>query len=175
VLPGMLIAFIVLCYSRILFLLAVMGYFAGTGFTGLLSGSFAQAFHDMNHFNYILIAMALGGIYDHLGGGFHRYSVDAEWRVPHFEKMLYDQAQLVLAYLEAAQVTGEPFFADVATDTLEYIRRDLTDAGGGFYSFCARALAREFRERLNSLFRISRGRYLAHFAQAIRCGARRAH
>ena len=81
-----------------------------------------------------LRAMAMGGMRDHLGGGFHRYSVDADWRVPHFEKMLYDQAQLVLAYLEAAQVTGEPFFADVATDTLEYIRRDLTDAGGGFYS-----------------------------------------
>ena len=53
-----------------------------------------------------LRAMALGGMRDHVGGGFHRYSVDAEWRVPHFEKMLYDQAQLVLAYLEAAQATG---------------------------------------------------------------------
>ena len=51
--------------------------------------------------------MAIGGMRDHLGGGFHRYSVDAEWRVPHFEKMLYDQAQLVLAYLEAAQASGE--------------------------------------------------------------------
>ena len=51
--------------------------------------------------------MALGGMRDHIGGGFHRYSVDAEWRVPHFEKMLYDQAQLVLAYLEAAQASGD--------------------------------------------------------------------
>ncbi len=54
-----------------------------------------------------LRAMALGGMRDHIGGGFHRYSVDGNWRVPHFEKMLYDQAQLVLAYLEAAQVSGE--------------------------------------------------------------------
>ena len=51
--------------------------------------------------------MAMGGMRDHVGGGFHRYSVDAEWRVPHFEKMLYDQAQLVLAYLEAAQASGD--------------------------------------------------------------------
>ncbi len=81
-----------------------------------------------------LRGMALGGMRDHIGGGFHRYSVDADWRVPHFEKMLYDQAQLVLAYAEAAQVTGEPFFADVALDTLNYVRRDLADPAGGFYS-----------------------------------------
>jgi uncharacterized protein len=81
-----------------------------------------------------LRAMALGGMRDHIGGGFHRYSVDAEWRVPHFEKMLYDQAQLVLAYVEAAQLTGDSFFADVAIDTLDYVRTDLTDEGGGFYS-----------------------------------------
>ena len=81
-----------------------------------------------------LRAMALGGMRDHIGGGFHRYSVDGDWRVPHFEKMLYDQAQLVLAYLEAAQATGEAFYADVAEDTLDYVRRDMTDPGGGFYS-----------------------------------------
>ena len=81
-----------------------------------------------------LRAMALGGMRDHLGGGFHRYSVDGDWRVPHFEKMLYDQAQLTLAYLEAAQLTGESFYADVAADTLEYVLRDLTDPSGGFYS-----------------------------------------
>ncbi len=81
-----------------------------------------------------LRAMALGGMRDHIGGGFHRYSVDAEWRVPHFEKMLYDQAQLVLAYLEAAQATGDDFFATVAEDTLGYVLRDLTDPRGGFYS-----------------------------------------
>ena len=81
-----------------------------------------------------LRAMALGGMRDHIGGGFHRYSVDAEWRVPHFEKMLYDQAQLTLAFLEAGQATGEPFFFDVAEDTLSYVRRDMTDPAGGFYS-----------------------------------------
>jgi uncharacterized protein YyaL (SSP411 family) len=81
-----------------------------------------------------LRAMALGGMRDHLGGGFHRYSVDADWRVPHFEKMLYDQAQLVLAYAEAAQVTGEGSYAEVALDTLDYVRRDLTSPGGGFFS-----------------------------------------
>src|SRR3954464_6037495 len=81
-----------------------------------------------------LRAMALGGMRDHLGGGFHRYSVDGDWRVPHFEKMLYDQAQLVLAYVEAAQSSGDRFFADVALDTLDYVRRDMTDSAGGFYS-----------------------------------------
>jgi uncharacterized protein YyaL (SSP411 family) len=78
--------------------------------------------------------MWAGGIYDHLGGGFRRYSVDAYWRVPHFEKMLYDQAQLVNAYLEAFQITGERFFGDVVGDVLEYVLRDMTDSAGGFYS-----------------------------------------
>ncbi len=81
-----------------------------------------------------LRAMALGGMRDHVGGGFHRYSVDGDWRVPHFEKMLYDQSQLVLAYLEAAQATGDEFYATVAEDTLSYVRREMTDSDGGFYS-----------------------------------------
>ena len=81
-----------------------------------------------------LRAMALGGMRDQIGGGFHRYSVDADWRVPHFEKMLYDQAQLVLAYLEAGQASGESFYAAVAEDTLQYVRREMTSPGGGFYS-----------------------------------------
>jgi uncharacterized protein YyaL (SSP411 family) len=81
-----------------------------------------------------LRAMALGGMRDHVGGGFHRYSVDAAWRVPHFEKMLYDQAQLAVAYLEAAQASSDRFFLDVAADTLQYVMRQMTDAGGGFYS-----------------------------------------
>ncbi|HUF82105.1 MAG TPA: thioredoxin domain-containing protein, partial [Burkholderiales bacterium] len=83
---------------------------------------------------HTLRAMALGGMRDHIGGGFHRYSVDGNWRVPHFEKMLYDQAQLVLAYLEAFQATGDPFFAQIAEDTLQYVRRDMMDETGGFYS-----------------------------------------
>jgi uncharacterized protein YyaL (SSP411 family) len=78
--------------------------------------------------------MALGGMRDHIGGGFHRYSVDGNWRVPHFEKMLYDQAQIVLASLEASQANGDPFFAQIAEDTLQYVRRDMTDERGGFYS-----------------------------------------
>jgi len=81
-----------------------------------------------------LRAMALGGMRDHVGGGFHRYSVDAAWRVPHFEKMLYDQAQLVLAFVEAAQVAGDPFYAEVAEDTVLYVLREMTDAAGGFHS-----------------------------------------
>jgi uncharacterized protein YyaL (SSP411 family) len=81
-----------------------------------------------------LRAMALGGMRDHIGGGFHRYSVDGHWRVPHFEKMLYDQAQLVLACIEAAQASGDLFYAGVAEDTLLYVLRDMTDPLGGFYS-----------------------------------------
>ena len=78
--------------------------------------------------------MAAGGMYDHLGGGFHRYSVDAQWRVPHFEKMLYDQAQLAVSYLEAFQLGQDPFYADVARDILDYVLRDMTSPEGGFYS-----------------------------------------
>ena len=75
-----------------------------------------------------------GGIYDQLGGGFHRYSVDDHWLVPHFEKMLYDNALLTTAYLEAYQVTKDPEFAMTATETLDYVLRDMTSAQGGFYS-----------------------------------------
>jgi uncharacterized protein YyaL (SSP411 family) len=78
--------------------------------------------------------MAAGGIYDHLGGGFARYSVDARWLVPHFEKMLYDNAQLAVAYLEAFQITGNPNYARVGRETLDYVLRDMTDPEGGFYS-----------------------------------------
>ena len=78
--------------------------------------------------------MANGGIYDQLGGGFHRYSVDAVWLVPHFEKMLYDNAQLARIYLHAFQVTKDEFYKRVAVETLEYIKREMLDAKGGFYS-----------------------------------------
>ena len=78
--------------------------------------------------------MAAGGIHDHIGGGFHRYSVDAYWHVPHFEKMLYDQAQLASAYLDAFQIAGEAEFAATARDILDYVRRDMTSPAGGFYS-----------------------------------------
>ena len=81
-----------------------------------------------------LRAMAKGGMHDQLGGGFHRYSVDENWFVPHFEKMLYDQAQLAISYLEAYQITGDAQYADVARDIFEYVLRDLTHPEGGFYS-----------------------------------------
>ncbi len=81
-----------------------------------------------------LDAMAAGGIYDHLGGGFARYSTDGEWLVPHFEKMLYDNAQLAFHYLEAYQLTRQPRYARVARETLDYVLRDMTDPTGGFHS-----------------------------------------
>jgi uncharacterized protein YyaL (SSP411 family) len=81
-----------------------------------------------------LDAMASGGMYDHVGGGFHRYSVDAFWMVPHFEKMLYDQAQLVRAYLHGWQVTGRDAWLQVVSETIGYVLRDLRDDAGGFYS-----------------------------------------
>ncbi|KAK7918560.1 hypothetical protein WMY93_009844 [Mugilogobius chulae] len=76
---------------------------------------------------HTLRMMALGGIHDHIAQGFHRYSTDSSWHVPHFEKMLYDQAQLAVAYITASQVSGEPFYADVARDILQYVSRDLSD------------------------------------------------
>jgi uncharacterized protein len=78
--------------------------------------------------------MARGGIYDHLGGGFHRYSTDERWLVPHFEKMLYDNALLSLAYLEAFQATGRSDFREVVIETLDYIIREMTSPEGAFYS-----------------------------------------
>jgi uncharacterized protein YyaL (SSP411 family) len=78
--------------------------------------------------------MARGGIYDHLGGGFARYSTDERWLVPHFEKMLYDNALLTSAYLEAFEATQEPEYARVAQETLNYVLREMTDTNGGFYS-----------------------------------------
>ncbi|HXA08696.1 MAG TPA: thioredoxin domain-containing protein [Chthoniobacterales bacterium] len=83
---------------------------------------------------FTLRKMAAGGIHDQLGGGFHRYSVDAVWHVPHFEKMLYDQAQLASSYVDAYQITGDLRYEGIARDTLDYVRRDMTDPGGGFYS-----------------------------------------
>lgn len=81
-----------------------------------------------------LRGMARGGIYDHLGGGFHRYSVDAKWLVPHFEKMLYDNALLSRIYLNAYLATGEEEFRYVAEDVLRYVQREMTGPNGGFYS-----------------------------------------
>lgn len=81
-----------------------------------------------------LIAMANGGIYDHIGGGFHRYSTDRQWRIPHFEKMLYDQAILSKVYIEAYQATGKKEYAQTVKEVFEYVLRDVTHPEGGFYS-----------------------------------------
>ena len=81
-----------------------------------------------------LAAMRRGGIYDHLGYGFHRYATDSMWRLPHFEKMLYDQALLVMAYLEAYQAGGDKEYADTAKEILDYVLHDMTARAGGFYS-----------------------------------------
>src|SRR5262249_41026920 len=89
-------------------------------------------FLDMT--THTLLRMAEGGIYDHLGGGFHRYSVDERWLVPHFEKMLYDNAQLVRLYLDTYRASGEDFFLAVAEDVLRYVTREMISPQGGFYS-----------------------------------------
>jgi hypothetical protein len=90
--------------------------------------------HALEMALHTLRQMAAGGMRDHLGGGFHRYSVDGEWRVPHFEKMLYDQAQLVCSYLDAWKLSGDTAFANIARETLGYVSRCLTHAEGGFFS-----------------------------------------
>ena len=81
-----------------------------------------------------LDAMRDGGIFDQVGFGFHRYSVDEKWLVPHFEKMLYDQALLAMAYTEAFQTTGKAKYAQAAREIFTYVLRDMTDASGGFFS-----------------------------------------
>jgi uncharacterized protein YyaL (SSP411 family) len=81
-----------------------------------------------------LRAMAQGGMYDQVGGGFHRYSTDTVWLVPHFEKMLYDNALLARVYLDAFKLMGEPFYRRIAQQTLDYVLREMTDPSGGFYS-----------------------------------------
>ncbi len=83
---------------------------------------------------FTLDKMARGGIHDQLGGGFHRYSTDARWLVPHFEKMLYDNAQLARTYLHAWQATGEPCFREVVEGILDYVLREMASPEGGFYS-----------------------------------------
>ncbi|MCX7007787.1 MAG: thioredoxin domain-containing protein [Kiritimatiellaeota bacterium] len=91
------------------------------------ASALAQVTNTLNH-------MAAGGIHDQLGGGFHRYSTDARWLVPHFEKMLYDNAQLAALYLAAWQLTGQPRYREVVADTLDYVLREMTAPSGGFYS-----------------------------------------
>ncbi len=97
----------------------------------------AQRFGDTDALNMATVTldrMAMGGIYDQLGGGFHRYSTDARWLVPHFEKMLYDNALLTVAYVEGYQATGNPFYRQVVDETLAYVLREMTSPEGPFYS-----------------------------------------
>jgi uncharacterized protein len=101
---------------------------------------FLRHFHHSKTERYLemvthtLTKMAQGGIYDHLGGGFHRYSVDAKWLVPHFEKMLYDNAQLVRIYAQAYTATHEPLFKSVVDETVGYLLREMLHSEGGFYA-----------------------------------------
>ena len=90
--------------------------------------------HSLHMVTKTLDRMADGGMYDHVGGGFHRYSTDAQWLVPHFEKMLYDNAQLARAYAEAWQATGKERYRQIASETLDYVLRDMRHPEGGFYS-----------------------------------------
>jgi uncharacterized protein len=90
--------------------------------------------HALDMVLFTLRKMAAGGMHDHIGGGFHRYSVDRYWHVPHFEKMLYDQAQLALAYLDAFQINRDKQYESVARDILDYVARDMTSKEGGFFS-----------------------------------------
>ncbi len=92
------------------------------------------ASHALEMAQLTLQKMADGGMHDQLGGGFHRYSVDRFWHIPHFEKMLYDQGQLACAYLDAFQITRQQRYSEVARDVLDYVRRDMTSPGGGFFS-----------------------------------------
>jgi len=121
---------------------AVNGGFGGAPkFPAAMSLEFLLRYHHrtgddkaLAMVTYSLEKMARGGIYDQLGGGFHRYAVDAVWLVPHFEKMLYDNAQLIRVYLHTYQVTGDEFFKRIAVECLEYVCREMLDPSGGFYS-----------------------------------------
>ena len=90
--------------------------------------------HALDMVDLTLTRMAAGGIYDQLGGGFHRYSTDTHWLVPHFEKMLYDNALLARVYLHAWQVTGRPIYRRIVEETLDHVIREMTDPDGGFHS-----------------------------------------
>jgi uncharacterized protein YyaL (SSP411 family) len=110
-------------FPRPLFISFLLRYWRRTGNVA----SLAMAEHSLQE-------MRNGGIYDQLGYGFHRYSVDEKWLIPHFEKMLYDQAMLAISYIEAFQSTGKHFYKDVAEEIFDFVQREMTSPEGGFYS-----------------------------------------
>lgn len=117
------------------------GFGGGTKFPHAMFLGFLLAYHGrtgrqgaLSMVEKSLDAMAMGGIYDHLGGGFHRYSVDERWEVPHFEKMLYDNALLARLYAEAFRETGKPLYREVSLETLSYMLREMKGPSGGFYA-----------------------------------------
>ncbi len=110
-------------------------FFHSDGLRLALRASVEQ--NDRNYLDIVshsIAKMAWGGVYDHIGGGFHRYSTDALWQVPHFEKMLYDNALLAVLFTETWQVTQNPFFKNVLTDIFSWVEREMTSEAGGFYS-----------------------------------------
>ena len=111
-----------------------VGHASGLPSANNASGTHALPSHALEMALFTLRKMAAGGMHDHIGGGFHRYSVDRYWHVPHFEKMLYDQAQLAAAYLDAFQITRDGQYQAVARDILDYVARDMTSKEGGFFS-----------------------------------------
>ncbi len=117
------------------------GFGSAPKFPNAANISFLLRYHKISNISKFkefslktLNKMARGGIFDQLGGGFHRYSTDAKWLVPHFEKMLYDNALIPINYVEAYQITKDPFYLEVLTKTLNYVLREMTSPEGGFYS-----------------------------------------
>lgn len=130
------------CASHVRTFDAINGGFGGAPkFPAAMSLEFLLRYHKrtgdakaLEMVEFSLEKMACGGIYDQLGGGFHRYAVDQIWLVPHFEKMLYDNAQLSRVYLHAYQITGNEFYKRITVEILDYVEREMLDASGGFYS-----------------------------------------
>lgn len=117
------------------------GFSTAPKFPNASNLSFLLRYYDLSKISrfrdFVLLTldkMASGGIHDHVGGGFHRYSTDSKWFAPHFEKMLYDNALIPLVYIEAFQITGDKKYAGIASRTLDYILREMTRVNGGFYS-----------------------------------------
>lgn len=117
------------------------GFGSAPKFPNASNLSFLLRYYDLSKISkfkdFVLLTldkMAAGGIHDHIGGGFHRYSTDARWFAPHFEKMLYDNALIPVVYIEAFQITKDKKYAEIASRTLDYVLREMTDPHGGFYS-----------------------------------------